>query len=232
VAVLTGHELATKVITRWLILLTMFLAAASTAFSDDKADKYFTQGNAKAAKGDFKGAIKDFTKAIALKPDFAGAYVHRGLAKQSKGDTEGTFEDLGKAIKVAPDFAEAYGVRGLAKVAQRGTEKAYRPKQVDVVEYQRRKPRYILCLDRKPFTLKLLQGSVHVKRIPEHDYVDNEAESAELACPSLYRCRSSPRLPWKNRSAQLVPFLSPVQLDQRPAALGFVIYIRRDKASA
>ena len=49
-----------------------------------------------------------------------------------------------------------------------------------MVEDERRKPCDILCLDWKPFNLKLFQGSVHVKRVPEHDDIDHESERAQL----------------------------------------------------
>jgi hypothetical protein len=40
-----------------------------------------------------------------------------------------------------------------------------------VIEHKRGKPCDVLRLERKPFTLKLLKGSVHVKRVPEYDHV-------------------------------------------------------------
>jgi hypothetical protein len=40
-------------------------------------------------------------------------------------------------------------------------------------------------LDRKPFTSELFKSSVHVKRVPEHDYFHDQSERAELILLSL-----------------------------------------------
>ena len=39
------------------------------------------RGNAKAELKEYKGAIKDYDKAIELDPNFAGAYMNRGNVK-------------------------------------------------------------------------------------------------------------------------------------------------------
>ena len=65
-------------------------------------------------KGDVESAIRDFTKAIELKPDDAEAHYNRGLAYDGKGDVESAIGDYTKATELKPDFAEAYNNRGIA----------------------------------------------------------------------------------------------------------------------
>jgi tetratricopeptide (TPR) repeat protein len=78
--------------------------------------EYSNKGIAKAKAGDYKGAIKDFTRAIEINPDYAGAYNDRGIAKRLSGDYAGAIEDCTKAIEINPDHAFAYANRGNAKI--------------------------------------------------------------------------------------------------------------------
>jgi tetratricopeptide (TPR) repeat protein len=61
---------------------------------------YINRGWAKRAKGDFDGAIADYSKAIELNPKLAVAYSNRGEAKKAKGDQEGADADLAQAEKL------------------------------------------------------------------------------------------------------------------------------------
>jgi lipoprotein NlpI len=76
---------------------------------------YKKSGDAKRAKGDFNGAITDYSKAIELKPDDYDAYNNRGIAKLDKRDFDGAVADCTKAIDLKPDLAIAYNNRGIAK---------------------------------------------------------------------------------------------------------------------
>ncbi len=73
------------------------------------------RGGTKDDKGDFDGAIKDFTKVIEFKPDFAQAYNNRGATKGKKGDFYGAIKDHTKSIELNPDYPDPYYNRGIAK---------------------------------------------------------------------------------------------------------------------
>jgi len=62
-----------------------------------KAIAYLLRGNEKFDKGNFESAIKDFTIAISLHPNFVEAYSNRGLAKYKLGDAEGAIRDYNMA---------------------------------------------------------------------------------------------------------------------------------------
>ena len=64
-------------------------------------------------------AIKDFSKAIELKPKFAEAYHNRGETHAIKGDSEFAIDDYNGAISLKPDFAEVYYSRGQAYFRQK-----------------------------------------------------------------------------------------------------------------
>ncbi len=61
-------------------------------------------------------AIKGFTKAIELKPNFKEAYLNRGVAKDKSGDWVGAIVDYNKAIQLKPDYAQGYVNLGNVKL--------------------------------------------------------------------------------------------------------------------
>ena len=79
------------------------------------ADTYFQRGNEKLSSDNFKGAIKDFTQAIRLKPDNASYYYSRGVAKANLEQHFAAIADFDMAIRLRPEYAEAYYIRGLTK---------------------------------------------------------------------------------------------------------------------
>ena len=64
------------------------------------------KGIAKYDLGEHEAAIKDFNKAIELKPDSAILYNNRGEAFAKMGNREAAIKDFNKAIEIQPDFTE------------------------------------------------------------------------------------------------------------------------------
>ena len=62
------------------------------------SEGYFTAASIKHNAGDYKGAIKDYDKAIGLNPQYAEAYCNRGNAKYNSGDDHGAIQEYDKAI--------------------------------------------------------------------------------------------------------------------------------------
>jgi tetratricopeptide (TPR) repeat protein len=87
---------------------------------------YNNRGNAKNMKGDYKGAIEDFTKAIELNPKSADVFYNRGNGYKSMGDLASAVKDYDRAIELNPYFETAYYNRGLARDALHDTDNAIR----------------------------------------------------------------------------------------------------------
>jgi tetratricopeptide (TPR) repeat protein len=107
-----------------------------------EASAYADRGIAKSGKGDWDGAIEDFTKIYELRPrwseaalrspqsleisrvaakvtpDFAIAYNNRGIVKGAKGDLDGAIKDFNEAIRLRPDLAQLYNNRGISEEAK------------------------------------------------------------------------------------------------------------------
>ena len=94
------------------ILITLFLLTSSIVFSQT-AKEYFDMGDSKYDLEDYIGAIKDYSKAIEINPNFADAYYNRGRAKSTE---KGAIADYSKAIGINPNYADAYHNRGIAKL--------------------------------------------------------------------------------------------------------------------
>ena len=72
---------------------------------------YFDRAYDKAQKGDYYGAISDFTKAIEINPTYKSAYKNRGIAKKKIGDLKGACSDWRQTVFLFPNDDAAKWVR-------------------------------------------------------------------------------------------------------------------------
>jgi tetratricopeptide (TPR) repeat protein len=73
------------------------------------------RAGAYASKYDYEHAIKDYSHAIKLRPEYWVAFDGRGLAHANRLNFELAIKDYDQAIKLKPDNAKAFYHRGLAK---------------------------------------------------------------------------------------------------------------------
>jgi tetratricopeptide (TPR) repeat protein len=62
----------------------------------------------KLRTGDLKGAVKDYSAAIAQNPKDADSYVNRGIAHNELGQNQQAIADYTKALELQPDQLLAY----------------------------------------------------------------------------------------------------------------------------
>jgi tetratricopeptide (TPR) repeat protein len=62
-------------------------------------------------------AIRCYSEAIRIKPDYATAYFSRGFSRQAINDFDSAIADFSEAIRLVPNFSDFYLIRGLARNA-------------------------------------------------------------------------------------------------------------------
>jgi tetratricopeptide (TPR) repeat protein len=75
-------------------------------------DDFFLLGSEKFKARDYRGAIEDYDKAIALSPRFAKVYSFRGAAYDVLGDQQKALKDFNEAIALDPKDVVGYFARG------------------------------------------------------------------------------------------------------------------------
>jgi len=89
------------------LLITFALICSLTAAGQAPQD-YIKSGLSKSGQLDFKGAIKEFEKAIKNDNPNKKAYYYRGNCELSLGDFKSALKDLNKAIELDPNYVAAY----------------------------------------------------------------------------------------------------------------------------
>lgn len=74
---------------------------------------YFARGKMYQDRGDYASAILDYSKAIALGPNWSRAYNNRGIVYMRIGDDTTALNDFNTAISINPTNAQFYNNRGL-----------------------------------------------------------------------------------------------------------------------
>ncbi|MBK9247211.1 MAG: hypothetical protein IPM69_03645 [Ignavibacteria bacterium] len=99
-----------------ILLLILFITVTSQADCfGQSAEEHFKRGTKKLELGDYKGAIKHFSKAIQKKSTYAEAYDSRAYVKGILEDYAGAVVDLSKVIELSPNDSEGYVKRGIVK---------------------------------------------------------------------------------------------------------------------
>jgi tetratricopeptide (TPR) repeat protein len=97
---------------------------AYIASAPERASRHYRQAMQLLGPGDFQGAAAQFTKAIAIFPEYADAYLGRGKARQAAGQSEAAVADFEKAMAIDPTLDVAYIARGTIEASRGDFQKA------------------------------------------------------------------------------------------------------------
>lgn len=97
----------------WSAFLILSFACAFYAQGNSEAQRFVTSGDANVRRGDYDGAIADYTKAIELNhPDLGRVYVLRAGLYRAKKDYDRAWADATKALTLLRTPAKAFQLRG------------------------------------------------------------------------------------------------------------------------
>ena len=104
----------------FVLLVTM---QSYTVEAQDKSN-FYDSGLTKVTKGDYYGAISDFSKVIEQQPRDSKPYYYRGISKFNLKDYVAAISDFTMAIECNPKYADAFYMRGMAKVGSKKRKEA------------------------------------------------------------------------------------------------------------
>ncbi|MBA3485378.1 MAG: tetratricopeptide repeat protein [Pirellulales bacterium] len=90
----------------------------------DEAEKSYVLGREHQAEQAYDQAIIEYTKAIALRPDFHNAYLRRGETLLALGFPDTALEDLKRAVNRGAESAEPYRLQAQAHMAMKNPHRA------------------------------------------------------------------------------------------------------------
>jgi len=112
-------RLAAACVTVILLILLLFTiqsahcAAAGEAVLNVSAEEWFKKGYVYAEMGNYRAAVKAYTQAIRMNPEYADAYANRGISYTELEDLRPAIRDFTKAVQLNPGEAKYYFNRGI-----------------------------------------------------------------------------------------------------------------------
>lgn len=98
--------------------LVLFSLICSMTLFGQTSQEHFQNGISKHKKEDFRGAIKDYDKAIKADKTNIDAYFNRGNCELALKDYQSALNDFNKSIELDPNFVKAYYSRATVYVSQ------------------------------------------------------------------------------------------------------------------
>ncbi len=98
-------------------IMTIAILCSLTVFGQTSKE-HLENGIAKHNQQDFKGAIKDYEKAIKADKDYLDAYYNRGTCKLALKDFKSAMADFNKTIELDSKFTKAYYSRATVFIGQ------------------------------------------------------------------------------------------------------------------
>lgn len=87
-------------------------------------EAFYNRGALRLERKSFRGAIRDFDRAIQLDPEYAESYLSRGLAYRGMKKYSKAISEMTIAIHRKPDYTEAYFQRALTHIKRKHYSRA------------------------------------------------------------------------------------------------------------
>lgn len=87
--------------------LALFAAGVARADRIDEAREAQRRGSELQQQGDLQGALREFSRVVALTPEAPLAWFNRGLARRGLKDCAGAIDDFSRTLALQPDYFNA-----------------------------------------------------------------------------------------------------------------------------
>jgi Zn-dependent protease/Flp pilus assembly protein TadD len=118
--VFPGAKAAALLLTAYLVTLLVVVPVGVRTIGRLKAGLALSHNNdgiQRMGKGDYKGAVAEFDKALEIRPSEPMIQMNRGAARYGSGDYGGAILDLTQGLEKRPDTQWGYVYRALAEEA-------------------------------------------------------------------------------------------------------------------
>lgn len=134
-------------------ILTFFIFTVAINAFGQSAQEYLDNGIEKHNNQDYKGALKEYNKAIKADDKLTAAYFNRGSIKLATYDFKGAISDFNKTIELDNNFIKAYYSRATVYVSQEKYKEAM-PDLNTVIEMNETFPNALTLRGQIHFALK------------------------------------------------------------------------------
>jgi tetratricopeptide (TPR) repeat protein len=81
-------------------------------YREGNVDRYFQLADSCFDRGDYEGAIANYTQSLRINPNFAPTYNNRGNSYSALGEYQKALADYTQALRLDPNYAGTYNNRG------------------------------------------------------------------------------------------------------------------------
>ncbi len=101
----------TKFLCKLLLVVVLMSSFVIAQEMNPEAGKLYNEGNSLLKAGNFRGAIDNYDKALAIEKDYR-TYYQKGVAQKKSGDVSGAMASFEESLKLKNDFEAGYNALG------------------------------------------------------------------------------------------------------------------------
>jgi tetratricopeptide (TPR) repeat protein len=101
----------TKFLSKFLLAVLLMTTIVVAQEMNPEAGKLYNEGNSLLKAGNFRGAIDNYDKALAIEKDYR-IFYQKGVAQKKAGDIPGAMASFEECLKLKNDFEAGYNALG------------------------------------------------------------------------------------------------------------------------
>ncbi len=101
----------TKFLCKFLLAVTIMTSVVFAQEMNPEAGKLYNEANSLLKAGNFRGAIDNYDKALAIEKDYR-IFYQKGVSQKKSGDVPGAMASFEESLKLKNDFEAGYNALG------------------------------------------------------------------------------------------------------------------------